>query len=483
MTRRNIRRAKLLTLAVCFAVRSNTFGDIVTWINPLSGNWTDGTKWSSNPSFPNTASTDVVIDALGAPYTVTVNQLITASSVTLNAPGVTLLNVENLSTPLLNIEVGSVTIGSSLSNTRLQGAGFIQTSNFSALSNVTLAATLNVTGTFLNINGNFTLDGGTLSLDGNVSSSIDHAQTFDGTGTIVFHGGDAFVAFQGLTIGSGVTVTTGASDGSLRATSGGTITNFGTLIATAGRTLAILDGPFKNFGTIHINNGTFVLGANQSLADLGTVIRTGGDFRITGTFTVPSGALDLDTHLGGSLTLDKGALVTSAITASGRSTLIIASAGGTIGGSTPATPWTLSADIFDQAVSGCQGLTFTSSVLLDHRTVLVSNDSLIFVAAGDLLGTGSFVFKGPGNGATGIETTGAAPLVVGPGVVIRTDSASSGAFFRISAVQFTNQGLLSSEAPNSQFAINCSQWQNQAIHREIFPPEALYWAEIFDRRI
>ena len=43
----------------------------IRWLNPGSGNWNTGSNWDSS-SVP-TATDDVIIDASGSPYTVTLN--------------------------------------------------------------------------------------------------------------------------------------------------------------------------------------------------------------------------------------------------------------------------------------------------------------------------------------------------------------------------------------------------------------------------
>ncbi|MGH7936947.1 MAG: beta strand repeat-containing protein, partial [Bryobacteraceae bacterium] len=53
-----------------------------TWLHPADGNWTTATNWSSNPNFPNNGTPsntlyDAVIDATGAPYTVTLANAVT----------------------------------------------------------------------------------------------------------------------------------------------------------------------------------------------------------------------------------------------------------------------------------------------------------------------------------------------------------------------------------------------------------------------
>src|SRR4051794_23543445 len=66
-----------------------------SWLTPTSGFWSDGTKWSTSPVFPNNgqpAAADTynaVIAAIGGSYTVTLNGPVTVNSLTLNSPNAT----------------------------------------------------------------------------------------------------------------------------------------------------------------------------------------------------------------------------------------------------------------------------------------------------------------------------------------------------------------------------------------------------------
>ena len=58
-----------------------------TWVNPVDGNWTDATRWSTNPLFPNNTGPtyNAFIDQTGAPYTVTLDQGITVTDLHLTS--------------------------------------------------------------------------------------------------------------------------------------------------------------------------------------------------------------------------------------------------------------------------------------------------------------------------------------------------------------------------------------------------------------
>ena len=72
--RRNLRiAAALATAAMTAASRGGTTAN---WLSSVSGSWTDATKWSTQPVFPNNGSPtasdsyDVVVGAAGASYAV-----------------------------------------------------------------------------------------------------------------------------------------------------------------------------------------------------------------------------------------------------------------------------------------------------------------------------------------------------------------------------------------------------------------------------
>ncbi len=68
-------------------------GTTATWQNPVDGNWTDATKWSSNPNYPDNgnpgAPYSASISAAGT-YTVTLDSDITVDSLTINSSSATL---------------------------------------------------------------------------------------------------------------------------------------------------------------------------------------------------------------------------------------------------------------------------------------------------------------------------------------------------------------------------------------------------------
>src|SRR5437764_7606767 len=65
------RRAALLAAALGI-LQVSAFANAASWIAPISGSWTDGSKWSTAPNFPG-SDDEAQIIATGAPYIVQFN--------------------------------------------------------------------------------------------------------------------------------------------------------------------------------------------------------------------------------------------------------------------------------------------------------------------------------------------------------------------------------------------------------------------------
>ena len=91
--------ASLLVTAVSLGGTTTATGQTTaTWLSPVSGSWTDASKWSTSPTYPRNGQPtaadiyDVVIDATGSAYTVSTETLgfdFTLNSLTLNSPDAT----------------------------------------------------------------------------------------------------------------------------------------------------------------------------------------------------------------------------------------------------------------------------------------------------------------------------------------------------------------------------------------------------------
>jgi hypothetical protein len=224
--------------------------EIASWLGPISGNWTDGARWSTAPQFPNNgfpAPTTVyaaVLSATGVPHNVSVDGDITIDQFVLASPDVTVRQP---------------------------------------------AARMRVRWALIADSGTYHVSGGTLELptfgdfDANFGGAGGNA-TLRQTGGIVYHGGDESVNRL---------VTFGGWDAHFGLPGAGTLSVEGKssqyLIspAVAGRALTAI-----GMGTGAIGNAVFRGGARADLAN--TAI---GFFGGTGTMTIDSGAAVTATSL------------------------------------------------------------------------------------------------------------------------------------------------------------------------------------------
>ena len=124
MNRQAIRSAGAVALCAGLGMSISASAQQVTanWLNAVSGNWTDATRWST-PQIPNNVvpggtTYHAVIDAVGAPYTVTLNGAATLDRFTLSSADATLRLVSGqlsfwqpsvVQEGTLRVEGGSVT--------------------------------------------------------------------------------------------------------------------------------------------------------------------------------------------------------------------------------------------------------------------------------------------------------------------------------------------------------------------------------------
>src|SRR6185369_14053376 len=198
-------------------VTLNVASSTVSWLSPVSGNWSDGSKWSGGVA--PTSVDDVVINAVGN-YTVTmdsnatVNRLnlgetsglntqtlsmngktltiATASSV--NARGsLTLAGSSTVSGPALLTNLGTMTVDNSTINTPLDNQGNLTLQHTTALNGaLTQSGTMTIYSngnggpqTFVTIADGFT-NNGTLQFTGFSSGyAYTNSLTVNGTGAIL----------------------------------------------------------------------------------------------------------------------------------------------------------------------------------------------------------------------------------------------------------------------------------------------------------
>src|SRR5688500_15461346 len=93
MGTRSVRMGALLAAAAVGVATQSVWGEAVTanWKTAASGNWLDGSRWTTDPAVPNNGVPEgttyqAVINASGIGYTVTVDQDITVDGVLLDSP-------------------------------------------------------------------------------------------------------------------------------------------------------------------------------------------------------------------------------------------------------------------------------------------------------------------------------------------------------------------------------------------------------------
>jgi RHS repeat-associated protein len=356
--------------------------DTDLWQNAVSGNWTDGSKWSlgAAPGVNDTA----VINATGAGYTVTLDTSPTIAGLTLNSTdasfvsrGLT-LTVNGPAT----LTAGSVL----LDNSTWAGSGTL-------VNNAAIAIEHNstITSAFIN-NGTLVVQG----IDGGSGFPNDATLTvavgFTNAGTITLAGA---TPFRGAAAGH-LTITSGAVTNEPTG-----IINFAAIIANPGQSPATdsLSGDLVNEGTVTINEHTQLTKQGGTITNTGSlIIAAGVALEVPGFFCcnpMPDQIINQDD---GTLT-DDGTLSIAR-------NEIFALNGGTLAGSG-------SVSIQVQATFNFNGGSSTvASVLLGSSppsSQAIGNASL-HIGAGST-GAASFVFEGAGNTLSG-DVAAAQTLVV-----------------------------------------------------------------------
>src|SRR3954470_8664976 len=164
-----------------------------SWLSPVSGNWTDGTQWTSSPDYPSnngTTNYNAAITPVGSPYTIELSDPVNLGTVTMSSGDAT-LNIGpggtlNLSTRLsvagqVNLSGGQINItNASTGLADVHGNGvFTHTAgafNFGPFLTVGVIANDKA---YYNLSGTGLVSGGQLNVGANV-----------GNGTFLQDGGD-----------------------------------------------------------------------------------------------------------------------------------------------------------------------------------------------------------------------------------------------------------------------------------------------------
>ncbi len=220
-----------------------------TWLNPVSGNWTDPTQWST-PNFPNNGNPagttyHAVIDAVGGPYTVTLGESVALTSLTVDAADAT-----------LDLTSGTLTVNNdwSVSNGRLVLNG----GTLGGLGALTVSDRLEWS-------GGHASGGAVMRIGSNGALAITSSSTkmlsrfLETQGTAHWSGGGDVALNVGAWLNSGdlqIDVQSGELQRLLPGAGGGWLANTGVITKTGEGTLQLgdssLPGSFAFFNTGHL---------------------------------------------------------------------------------------------------------------------------------------------------------------------------------------------------------------------------------------
>jgi len=280
----------------------------VRWQSAVSGNWSDGSKWSTG--YAPGAGDDVIIDIAGY-YTVIVDTSVAVKSLTLGGAsgGTQTLSIGSSRTLTLN---GDSTVGASgvmaLSGGTLDGAGSLTVDGAFDWSGGTVQSTgvftVNSTLDFSGTSGKF-MDGCTITNKGTANVT--------GTGIVYFQNGASFDNQAGATFDFQTDADLNYSGGAAT-----TFNNAGTLTKSGGAGTSTIGLVFNNTGQVNVSSGILELkGGGAYTGDFaiasgctlqfcgGTHSLDGVDFTGSGTVKVTAGEVD---------TTGSGATVSNATT-------------------------------------------------------------------------------------------------------------------------------------------------------------------------
>ncbi len=254
-------------------------GAVATWTNNVSGNWSGGTNWSSNPNVPHAAGDNATLGVSSAFQTVTLDTNETVGGIQFTNPN-------------------SFAVANSGHALKLDNSGF-------GASLIVSAGTSNAIQTSVALNDNTTVTvggGNSLAISGIISNSpsVTKALTVNGAGTTILSGANTYGPAAG-TVG-----TTLSGGGTLQVASNSAL-GAGDLSVTANSTLQA--GAAVSLGnnidiaptvTVTANNNGNNLVLNGAINGNGTLtaigggtLTLGGNNNVTGSFTVNAGELSI----------------------------------------------------------------------------------------------------------------------------------------------------------------------------------------------
>lgn len=383
------------------------------------------------------------------------------------------------------VDEGTLNLGGTFSLDQLgtlrRTGGTVNVSGVLNLTGSTLALTGTVwldRGGIINFVGSQTLGSGrivfgnaamsgfpcTMGVDSSTTLTLGPAVVVDGRHGLI--NGSGTLINQGLisadAAGGTLSIHTSAfrNMGTSECRNGGSLTiqsaswsNSSVLNASGAGALALMDS-WTNSGTINVDGATLRLGGTFTLAQLGTLQRTGGTIEINGVLDLAGQTLDLNATTG-SWQLQRGTIRAGTVrTSVGAKLSCVGNIPGTLDGVTYRGDLDVTSTLARVFIRN--GLTLDGRVLLDRA------GSIVFVGTQTLPG-GTIVFGGPSptgfSNSVNIQDRNTT-LTLGQDVVLRgqvgTVTGSGG---------IINQGLIAADVARASVTVNPSQFQNDGTLR------------------
>jgi len=255
-------------------------GALATWTNNVSGNWSGGTNWSSNPNVPHSPGDNATLGVGSAFQTVTLDTNETVG-------GIQFTNAN------------SFAVASSGHALKLDNSGF-------GASLTVSAGTSNAIQTSVALNDNTTVTvggGNSLAISGIISNSpsVTKTLTVNGAGTTILSGANTYgpaAGTVGTTFSGGGTLQVGSNSalgaGDVSVTASGTL-QAGAAISLLGNNIDIaptVTVTANNNGNNLVLNGA-INGSGAMTAIGGGTLTLGGNNNVTGSLTVNAGELSI----------------------------------------------------------------------------------------------------------------------------------------------------------------------------------------------
>lgn len=224
--------------------------------------------------------------------------------------------------------------------------------------------------------------------------------------------------------------------------------NTGSLVAAGGGTLSI-SGTWKNLGTIEVTDSTLNLGGAFTPADLGTILRSGGNVNLTGILDLGGSTLTLDSTTGpwalASGTLKHGTLAQT----QGARLLFPLNNTGILDS------MQVEGDL-EMGNSGARAV--IRNGLAMNGAVVLGDNAIVTFDGNQEFNTGQVEFAGNGS----LQLQPGTTLTLGPSMVIRgkTGFIGTGAF---GLKKLVNRGLISADVAGGNLTITPSVFENDGV--------------------